>query len=228
MVKLYKEQILFIIISLIIISILGYYALSTSTKVNYNKVKNRYQKSLDSINFVTKSLSDFSNSEYVYTKDLFNFKIVKKKKKIVVEKKEKEFIKVYKNVKWVDTVKPFDKERVEMILFMNGKAKLMIDKKAGTYSIGDKIPIGTLIQKQLDIDTGNYTGKTRNKGTFHGLIKFISGRATYVLSVGDDAFKLRPGVDPSILKQSHIPNTRSNSNKKKGRGSSTGRKRERQ
>ena len=160
---------------------------------------------------------------------MFNFKVEIKKKKIAKrQKKKKEIVKVYKNVKWVDTVKPFTKDEIEMILFMNGKAKLRVNDKVKTYSIGDKVSIGTLIQKQIDTDTGNYTGQTRDMGTYKGIIKFISGRATYVLSVGDGAFRLRPGVDPSIIKQSHIPKNKDKPNKKTKSGSSTGRKRERQ
>jgi len=229
MVKLYKEQILFIIISLFINSILGYYGLSADININNSKNKNKYQKSLDSINFISKSLSDFSNSEYVYSRDIFNYKIaIKKKKKVEIQKKKKAVVIEPLNVKWVNTVNPYKKDKIEMILFMNGKAKLRINNKSKTYSVGEKVPIGTLIQRQFDIDAKKYTGKTRNMGAYNGKIKHITGRATYILSTGDDAFKLRPGLDPSLIKQQHIPNVKNKSKKKKGRSSSSDRKRERQ
>ena len=233
MVKLYKEQVLLIMVSFLILIVIGFYALTTSISIDTKDTKGRYQKSLDSVNFVAQSLYEFNNSEYVYTKDIFNFKVIKKKVKPIVIKEnvKKEVIKKATNIKWVDTVIPYDKEKIEMILYVNGKAKMKINGKFATLSIGEKVPIGTLIQKQMDLDTKRYTGKTRNRGVYKGKIEFINGRATYVLSVGDNAFKLKPNLDPSLIKQAHIPTSKKSKSKirdKKKAKSSSGRKRERQ
>ena len=228
MVKLYKEQIIFIVVSFIVISLLGFYAINTNTNINAIKTKGKYQKSLDSVNYIANSIISFRNSEYVYTRDIFNFKVEKKKKKVKkIETIKKVVIK--RNVKWVDTVVPFKKDRIEMILFMNGKTKMKVDGKVSTFSIGDKVAVGTIVQKQIDVDTGKFTGKTVKKGIYEGKIVHITGRATYILSLGGNAFRLKPSLDPALIKQKHIPSDKKNKVKKsRSRNSSKDRRRERQ
>ncbi|MFA7122869.1 MAG: hypothetical protein WC212_02410 [Candidatus Delongbacteria bacterium] len=113
------------------------------------------------------------------TKDIYNFKIIEKKKvEVVNEQNDTPQIKY----SWINTseLELYTRDVVSFALFFDGKARFSINGKTQEFKAGDKIAIGKKVQKQVISGTNQSTGNTRTGDEYLGKILSITERSVYV------------------------------------------------
>ncbi len=178
MKNLSKEQISVIAASVLSILLLAYQVLTIDASANIGDHLNKYRASLDSVRSATEIIEKFKEPGAEFKKDVFNFKIIQKKK--VVEEKQEE--KAAVEYKWVNTndLELYTKDVIVFSLFFSGKARFTINGKTQEVKVGDKLAIGNIIQKQVIAGTNEATGNTRVGSEYKGSVLSVNERSVYV------------------------------------------------
>lgn len=174
-----KEQIAVIVISIISLFILSYLLLTLKPEVDSQNIGDSYKLSKDSVLITDTIITKFSQSEKKFTRDIYNFKIIEKKKvEVVNEQNDTPQIKY----SWINTsgLELYTRDVVSFALFFDGKARFSINGKTQEFKAGDKIAIGKKIQKQVISGTNQSTGNTRTGDEYLGKILSITERSVYV------------------------------------------------
>ena len=218
-----KEQFVVIILSVIILVATAILVASINPRVD-NKIGNsKYRKSIDSVSTLDMSILHFKNRELKAGRDIHNFKIKKKvvKKKVFKKKIAK---KVVKTTWVVVDVDPYPKEKLTMVMSINDKVSMSVNGKMIKYGMGDKVPVGLMVEKEQVQATKAFTGKKRiTDREYEGRIILILKRSVYVSSYNKKkAFKIKPSLGPVEIPISLVPSAKggkeeSDSNKGKKR-----------
>jgi hypothetical protein len=174
-----KEQIAVIAISIISLFILSYLLLTLKPEVDSQNIGDSYKLSKDSVLITDTIITKFSQSEKKFTRDIYNFKIIEKKKvEVVNEQNDTPQIKY----SWINTseLELYTRDVVSFALFFDGKARFSINGKTQEFKAGDKIAIGKKVQKQVISGTNQSTGNTRTGDEYLGKILSITERSVYV------------------------------------------------
>jgi len=174
-----KEQIAVIAISIISLFILSYLLLTLKPEVDSQNIGDSYKLSKDSVLITDTIITKFSKAENYLTKDIYNFKIIEKKKvEVVNEQNDTPQIKY----SWINTseLELYTRDVVSFALFFDGKARFSINGKTQEFKAGDKIAIGKKVQKQVISGTNQSTGNTRTGDEYLGKILSITERSVYV------------------------------------------------
>ncbi len=174
-----KEQISVVIISLISVVIMSYLLLTLKPDSDTNFLEDSYKLSKDSILITDTIITKFAQSEKLFTRDVYNFKILEKKKKEVVAEVDNTPQIQYS---WVNTndLELYPRDVVFFALYFDGKARFSINGKTQEFKVGDKIAIGKKIQRQVVSGTNQSTGNTRTGNEYLGKILSITERSVYV------------------------------------------------
>ncbi|MDD3044161.1 MAG: hypothetical protein PHF33_01710 [Candidatus Delongbacteria bacterium] len=148
-------------------------------EVDSQNIGDSYKLSKDSVLITDTIITKFSQSEKKFTRDIYNFKIIEKKKvEVVNEQNDTPQIKY----SWINTsgLELYTRDVVSFALFFDGKARFSINGKTQEFKAGDKIAIGKKVQKQVISGTNQSTGNTRTGDEYLGKILSITERSVYV------------------------------------------------
>ena len=213
-----KEQFIVIIFSVIILLVTALLIASIEPRVD-SKIGNlKYRKSIDSISILDMSILHFKNRNLSPGRDIHNFKIKKKvvKKKVV----KKKIVKKVKKTVWVPVdVDPYSKEKLTMVMSINGKVRMSVNGKIKMYGVGDKVPLGLIIEKEQVMGTKSFTGKKRTtERVYEGEITLILKRSVYVSSYNKKkAFKIKPSLGPVEIPIGLVPSAKKTREEDKGK-----------
>ncbi len=190
-----KEQMSVVIISVISVAVMGYLLLTLKPDNDSMDLADSYKLSKDSILIADTIITKFARADKFFTRDIYNFKIIKREKKEVVAEADNTPQIQYS---WVNTndLELYKRDVVSFTLFFDGKARFSINGKTQEFKVGDKLAIGTKIQKQVVAGTNQSTGNTRAGIEYSGEILSITERSVYVNT--DDknrVVRFRPGTD---------------------------------
>lgn len=190
-----KEQISVVIISIISVALMSYLLLTLKPDSDKKNLNDPYKLSKDSILITDTIITKFAQSEKFFTRDVYNFKILEKKKKEVVAEVDNTPQIQYS---WVNTneLELYPRNVVSFALYFDGKARFSVNGKTQEFKVGDKIAIGKKIQKQVVSGTNQSTGNTRAGNEYSGEILSITERSVYIDT--DDknrVVRFRPGTD---------------------------------
>ncbi|MFA6654000.1 MAG: hypothetical protein WCS93_06660, partial [Candidatus Delongbacteria bacterium] len=110
-------------------------------EVDSQNIGDSYKLSKDSVLITDTIITKFSQSEKKFTRDIYNFKIIEKKKvEVVNEQNDTPQIKY----SWINTsgLELYTRDVVSFALFFDGKARFSINGKTQEFKAGDKIAIG--------------------------------------------------------------------------------------
>ncbi|MDY0017124.1 MAG: hypothetical protein RBS89_04735 [Candidatus Delongbacteria bacterium] len=153
--------------------------LTLKPEVDSQNIGDSYKLSKDSVLITDTIITKFSQSEKKFTRDIYNFKIIEKKKvEVVNEQNDTPQIKY----SWINTseLELYTRDVVSFALFFDGKARFSINGKTQEFKAGDKIAIGKKVQKQVISGTNQSTGNTRTGDEYLGKILSITERSVYV------------------------------------------------
>ena len=208
--KFSKEQIGVLLSGFAVVAFLLFLLLSVDTNLKNTKLKS-YRKSIDSINIIENKIKSFSLASYEKKRDIFRFK--KKQKKI---EEQPEVVREIRNVRkkrWqFDSVKLFGKSKLEFTHRLGDKIYIKINGKSSSYKVGDTVPIGYRIEKEVYKDNGKPTGKkkTTNK-VINGKITLVQKWAIFVTSPKKgEIVALKPNLDPQSKNSNLIEGLGSN------------------
>ncbi|MBN2790732.1 MAG: hypothetical protein JXR69_11125 [Candidatus Delongbacteria bacterium] len=190
-----KQQISIIIISSICVLIMAYLLITIKQDTDSSRISEIYKLSKDSVLITDTIITKFSKAEAQKIRDIFNFKIIEKKKIDVVHETDNTPQIQYS---WINTneLELYTRDVVSFSLFFDGKARFSINGKTQEFKVGDKIAIGKKIQKQVVSGTNQSTGNTRTGSEYLGDILSITERSVYVNTEDKNrVVRFRPGID---------------------------------
>ncbi|MBN2858489.1 MAG: PEGA domain-containing protein, partial [Candidatus Delongbacteria bacterium] len=98
---------------------------------------------------------------------------------------------------WIiaDEIELYERDKVSYSFYFNGKARFSINGKTQEVKVGDMLPVGNYIEKELDPSTNAFTGNSRIGKEYSNKIISITERVVYIDYSKDEVIRFRPGSD---------------------------------
>lgn len=201
-----KDQIMFFVFSFIIVLLLAYKTIGFDFIVSNGPQQLKYQSYVDSVSKLEQKLASYQDSNMTVKRDIFNPPNLPKPVVQATVQVANPVAKVQKNYSYSVKILPWDRDKLELVLTVEGKAKISVAGAIKLYTIGEQIQCASSTSIEIDEATGEPTGKAKDNGTITGTITSIDKKNVYISLPGSNqAVRLNARDGAKLMDRDFIP-----------------------